>query len=336
MSTSHDGSALRGLTLAGRARSLCLLLAAGALTTAGCGSQSNRNNSAAGGTSGAAASSGASSAGEDASGGNVGGAGGGAEVGGGGGAGGGRPGACPEAPALAHPGGARLALTFAPVLGAATPMLVGEPTPVAGGQLTPFNARFYFSEPTLLREDGTALNADLVTESGSAAPYGVHLVDFDEPASATLRLSAPPGTYTGLRFTLGLNDACNGAGETKPPLGFDSQMQWPHLAGYLFLRYEGQYTPDAAPGAEAPPSAIHMGGLVGRLFAPKASFAGPLTLLATGEQTATVRMSFDEIFRGATSSVDVSDTALPGAEVIAGERLRRAVPDLAIFTLLSP
>ena len=52
--------------------------------------------------------------------------------------------------------------------------------------------------------------------------------------------------------------------------------------------------------------------------------------------TQTIQISFDEIFRGASSTDDTSDLIIPTPEVIAGERLRRNVPSLALFKFAGP
>jgi hypothetical protein len=59
---------------------------------------------------------------------------------------------------------------------------------------------------------------------------------------------------------------------------------------------------------------------------------------ATGTVSRTVQVSFDEIFRGASSSEDVSNmpSLFQTPEAIAGERLRRAVPTLNVFQLAEP
>jgi hypothetical protein len=112
------------------------------------------------------------------------------------------------------------------------------------------------------------------------------------------------------------------------------------VAGYLFLRYEAAWTatPGEAETAAPPPSMIHMGGVVGSVFAPQAALVGALIVPATGTVSRTVQVSFDEVFRGASSSEDVSTLPLPfqTPEAIAGERLRRAVPTLNIFKLAEP
>lgn len=246
---------------------------------------------------------------------------------------------CPEARELQRPAGTLVELGFAPSL-AGKPFVLGEPNAIEGGQVSPLNLRFYVSELSLVAADGSLLSVDLVSAAGKPEPYGVHLVNFEEPASTSVHVLAPPGRYAGARFTLGINDACNQGGAARDaPLSANSQMVWPHVAGFLFLRYEAQWTgTGAAAAAPPPPSMIHMGGLVGSVFAPQATVTGALDVPATGTLTRTIQVSFDEIFRGASSSEDVSTLPLPfqTPETIAGERLRRAVPTLDVFKLVEP
>jgi hypothetical protein len=245
---------------------------------------------------------------------------------------------CPEALPLHQPSGTRVELTFAPTLGG-KPLLISEPNQLTEGTVTPSNARFYVSELSLLKDDGSSLPVDLLDADGKPEAYGIHLVNLEEPASLTIRTLAPAGNYDGATFTWGINDACNASSGLGAPLSFDSQMKWQHVAGFLFLRYEGQWAANpAATGALGPPPMIHMGGLVGSIMAPKAHIAGTLTVPASGNVTRRIEMSFDQVFAGASSSEDVSD--LPAffqtPEVIAGERLRRGASTLSVFALLGP
>ena len=244
--------------------------------------------------------------------------------------------ACPAAPPQHQPSGTMVELTFAPTL-AGKPLLVLEPIQLTDGTLTPSNARFYVSELALLKDDGTSLAVDLLGADGKPEAYGIHFVNLEEPASLSIRTLAPAGNYNGATFTWGLNDACNASTGLGSPLSFDSQMMWPHVAGFLFLRYEAQWVASSTTStALGPPTMIHMGGMVGSISAPKAHVAGTLTVPASGNVTRNVQMSFDQIFFGASSTEDVSDLPpfFQTPEIVAGERLRRGVPTLPVFTLL--
>lgn len=307
----------------------CAAALAWVLAVSACSSEGQRSSGGVAGAPTAAAGTAGSSSGGSTSAGNGGGPAGAA----------GAAQLCPELPPLLQPSGRRFSLTFAPVLGD-KPLLLSEPNAVPGGQITPTNVRFFVSEVKLLAEGSAPVPVDLVTTAGSAEPYGVHLVNLEEPESMTLQLVAPAGAYTGLRFTFGVNDACNAGASGKDPLSANSQMSWPHFAGFLFFRYEALWTADAgaAAPASAPPSMIHMGGLIGSIFAPQATVTGAMSVPATGELSVVLRASFDEIFRGATGEGDLSGLppAFQSSEVIAGEQLRQAVPQLPIFTLSAP
>jgi hypothetical protein len=257
---------------------------------------------------------------------------------GGAGAPAGAPQACAEVRELQRPGGTLVELGFAPRL-AGKPFVFGERNAMEGGQVSPLNLRFYVSELSLVAADGSLVAVDLVSPAGQAEPYGIRLVNFEEPESTRLHVLAPPGSYAGAKFTFGISDACNqGGSERGAPLSVNSQMVWPHLAGFLFLRYEASWLSGAGTTATAPPSMIHMGGQLGSVFAPQATVVGSLVVPATGTVSRTVQVSFDEIFRGASSSEDVSNlpSLFQTPEAIAGERLRRAVPTLNVFQLAEP
>ena len=69
-------------------------------------------------------------------------------------------------------------MAFAPTLNG-KPLLVLEPNQLPDGTLTPSNARFYVSELSLLKDDGSSLPVDLVGPDGKGDAYGVHLVNLD-------------------------------------------------------------------------------------------------------------------------------------------------------------
>lgn len=248
---------------------------------------------------------------------------------------------CNKTPTPARTSGGTLMLAVEPRLGGKT-FVFGEPNAApGGGTVMPLNLRFYVAQVALLRAAGAPVLVDLVTAAGAPEPYGVHFFNAEEPASQTLRVLAPAGSYTGFTFMLGIDDACNSEPPTEhvAPLNGDSQMTWPHLAGYLFLRYEGQVTPGDAPdaGADAalPPTMIHMGGAPGRILAPTLSVTGAFTI-AVGQPTSRpLFLDMDAVFLGATSEVDPS-TLSPLAgfpEVLAGDRLRQHAPRLPLFVL---
>jgi hypothetical protein len=254
--------------------------------------------------------------------------------------------ACPEQPTPLRTLGTVLSLPLRLVL-AGKPFVFGQPNALAdGGSLLPLNLRFYISEVQLLRGGGEEpIAVDLVTVAGAPEPYGLHFFNAEEADSSTLRVLAPPGEYAGLSFLVGIKLGCN---QQRPstlsePLTDVSQMTWPHPGGFLFLRYEGRYTASDSAGsagassnADFPP-AIHMGGNVVDELVPRVmvSSSSVLSIPASGSLERGLNVVMDEIFQGASSNVDVSGMPglSPAADSIAGERLRRRLPDLHVFEL---
>jgi hypothetical protein len=240
------------------------------------------------------------------------------------------------------------------------PLLFAEENAVAfGGTLTPLDVRFYVSEAALLRQDAEPLPVDIVTSDGAVAPYGVHFFNAEDVASTTLRVLAPAGEYAGITFLLGLAQPCNIRKPelSKAPLSATSQMTWPHT-GYLFLRYQGRYSAGtggaSAGGASAGgastggastggssagesdspfPAVIHMGGNLFEALAPVIRIDAALSVPAGGALSKTLQLAMDQVFEGALSDVDLTDFVGPPAEeVLLGERFRRSVPTLSLFS----
>jgi hypothetical protein len=247
--------------------------------------------------------------------------------------------ACPVSPTPLRTTGATLSLSVAPIL-EGKPFVFGDANALASGvKVTPLNFRFYVSHVSLLQTGGASVPVDLVTAGGAVEPYGVHLFNAEDAASEVLRVLAPAGSYAGLTFTLGLDDACNSGlpGERMPPLTDTSQMTWPHAIGYLFLRLEDQLDVSGAAdaGTIAIPTLVHMGGVPGTLFAPTVTVGGALALAAGATTAKTLTLDVGAVFAGAEADVDPATLAmvLPFPEVQAGERLRQHVSKLALFAV---
>jgi len=248
--------------------------------------------------------------------------------------------ACPEQATPQQTQGALLSLSLQLVM-AGKPFAFGQPNVLPdGGSLVPLNFRFYISEVQLLASSGDPVGVDLVTAAGVAEPYGVHLFNAEDDDSRSFRVLAPAGDYTGFKFALGIKLACN---QQRPaslsdPLTDNSQMTWPHTGGFLFLRYEGRYTAaDGSPNAPSDlPPVVHMGGSIEKEFVPHVTVQGAFSIPANGTLEKRLSVAMDEIFKGASADIDVSDVAvglLSTPESIAGERLRRDLPDRHVFVL---
>jgi hypothetical protein len=248
--------------------------------------------------------------------------------------------ACVEHPTPQRTQGTLLSLSLAPVL-SGKPFVFGQPNAlVDGSSVVPLNFRFYVSQVQLLRSSGDPVAVDVVSAAGDPEPYGLHLFNAEDDASSTLRVLAPAGQYSGLSFSLGIKLACNQQlpANLDDPLTDASQMTWPHTGGFLFLRYEGRDNPTEASTGESPevPTAVHMGGSIQKELAPSVTVSGALSIPESGTLEKSLSVSMDEIFSGASADIDVSDFAVgifSTPEAIAGERLRRDLPERHVFSL---
>jgi hypothetical protein len=244
---------------------------------------------------------------------------------------------CDQAPPPLRSSGTILELPFELIF-AGQPFVYGEANAVAGQTVTPLNFRFYVSQAQLLGPGGATTPVDIVTSAGTAQPYDAFLYSAESADAQTARVLAPPGSYEGLAFVLGLSPACNMGNPSSRafPLSADSQMTWPLGLGYLFLRYESLISGGADGGSAPLPRAIHMGGDIVDLSKPggiAVRVTGSLSIPASGSTRKTIRVAMDQIFAGATSDVDLTGFpfASAGDEVAAGERLRRSGAGLPLF-----
>jgi hypothetical protein len=260
-------------------------------------------------------------------------------------AGGAAPATCEVAPPAQRTAGATLEVPIDLVY-QGKPFVYGEPNVITSSKtVVPLEVRFYVSGVELLTSGGASVPVDIVTEAGDLQPYGVFLFNADDPTMQVLRVRAPGGTYAGVKFALGLSVACN-AGDPFSrafPLSADSGMTWPAPVGYLFLRY-GALLSSSDSGANTDtgaepkiPAAIHMGADVRNLAKPGAivfQVAGPLSIPSTGGRTTRrLHLAMDQVWKGATAEIDVSDNpfAIGEPEMEAGERLRRTAAELPLF-----
>lgn len=152
---------------------------------------------------------------------------------------------------------------------------------------TPTDFRFYVHDVQLLRADGSAV---LVTLSESPWQHqGVALLDFENgqgpcaqggnaALNETLRGTAPAGSYTGLRFTLGVPERLNHQDATVAPSPFNlTAMFWNWQNGYKFVKVDLQVgaAAPAAPNAPAHGGAAGEGGFALHLGSTQCVAAAP-------------------------------------------------------------
>ena len=184
--------------------------------------------------------------------------------------------ACPAAPAARHASAPVAVLQMRPQL-ADRPIELGTSVDVGGRRLRLSTLRMFISHVVLRRVGKPPVLAELVDDAGKVKPHGVHLVDLDDPASLTVRVRAPAGTYDEITWRVGLPPACNlgNPAAAVAPLNADGGMTWIWNFGYIWLKIEGTEQPNtgeaialAAHGGSIPPTnppsrvAVIGGGLV--------------------------------------------------------------------------
>jgi|GEM_PF-1275683 len=145
--------------------------------------------------------------------------------------------------ALLNAEGETFKLCFLGRFGADT-LRTGRKYLTAGGDSVRFEmAKFYVSEIALV--DSTGKSHPLI---------GTHLVDMFDSASqargyAIVSVKAIPGTYSGVRFSVGVPFDENHRDPTtqSAPLGTESQMFWSWNSGYIFHRVEGKVDSAGSP-----------------------------------------------------------------------------------------
>jgi hypothetical protein len=81
------------------------------------------------------------------------------------------------------------------------------------------------------------------------------------------------------------------------------------------------------------PSIIHMGGNLFEPLAPLVRVEGGLSVPAVGPIQKGVRVAMDQVFKGALADIDLTGfMGPPGEEVLKGERLRRSLGGLTVFS----
>jgi hypothetical protein len=118
--------------------------------------------------------------------------------------------------------------------------------------------KFFLTEPVLVDAAGRETKGQVVDAEGKPLPYGVQLVDMEEP-SPHFRIAASDGIYSRLRFGVGVPPGCNAPSNSDHvyPLNPDSEMYWGWAARFMFIRIEGSSR--ATPTQEFAPFLYHVG-----------------------------------------------------------------------------
>jgi len=117
-----------------------------------------------------------------------------------------------------------------------------------GSTITPTDFRFFVSDVSLVRGDGTAVPVTL-DQDGTWQYRNLALLDFEDgtgpcrngnaAVNTEIRGKAPKGAYTGLRFTLGVPFDLNHGDPTLAPSPLNiTSMFWVWKAGYRFVKID--------------------------------------------------------------------------------------------------
>jgi len=119
---------------------------------------------------------------------------------------------------------------------------------VSSTEITPTDFRLYVSDVQLLRSDGSSEALEL-EQDGLWQRENVALLDFENGSAScvngttgtntSVRGTVPAGSYTGLRFTLGVPASLNHQDQAAAPPPFDlSALFWSWNGGYKFVRMD--------------------------------------------------------------------------------------------------
>ncbi|WP_426745455.1 MbnP family copper-binding protein [Myxococcus faecalis] len=183
----------------------------------------------------------------------------------------------------------------------------------------PFEFRLFVHDIRLVTSSGAEVPLEL-TQDGQWQHEGTALLDFADKSglctqgtAATNRRivgTAPGGSYTGLRFKLGVPESMNHLDvSTAPaPLG-DTSLHWNWRTGYLFVRIEGRTT--GLPGGHfthlgstdcAPPPEGQTNGSAGCTYGNRPEIALDSLDFKTGK----VVLDLATLFEGANLDVNAA------------------------------
>jgi len=241
---------------------------------------------------------------------------------------------------------ANLRLLVDGVVGAAA-YAPGTTYTVDGRAVTFTDARLYLSNLRLVRADGseyvvpagtpTTLPAydDGGTEVSHTVNETVAYLPLDLGRYEGALAEAPAGTYTGLRFDVGLTGQTNRVNPVLAPAGHalakrtDFNNHWSWNVGYIFSRTEGMVDLDADGTAETP-WMMHL-GTAGYVVPVSVTADTPFTI----EPGTTPGLHFQVDLAQIISGLDLSDPAQRGCMTMGcssvADAVRAALPDAFHF-----
>lgn len=101
----------------------------------------------------------------------------------------------------------------------------------AGDTISIEQLRYYFSNVQLKNETGTWVNLG-----------NYHLIDIENLTSGNMNITnVPAGTYSRIRFFIGVDSTANSSGAQEGALNPANDMFWSWNTGYIFFRLKGKF-----------------------------------------------------------------------------------------------
>jgi hypothetical protein len=124
-----------------------------------------------------------------------------------------------------------------------------------------------------------------------------HLIKHVEGVNSFTVKDVPLGTYTGIKFLVGVDSARNVSGAQTGALDPANVMFWEWKSGYIFFKLEGSYASATTNEMEY---AVHVGGFTGKfpcLQTVTANLSSPLVI--NGDKTSTLyfKTQIDAMFK---------------------------------------
>lgn len=149
----------------------------------------------------------------------------------------------------------------------------------------------------------------MVNGSGNTLVKDVEYFNLNN-GTAERSWTVTPGTWSGIRFGLGVPADLNGTDPVDFPVGHPLDLSygtyWSWAMGYRFLQFDGRYHLDgSSTGALTSVFSMHT-GLNDCYTTRELAFPGTITVNAGGSTTLTLGLAVDRLFYSATDTVDLA------------------------------
>lgn len=177
--------------------------------------------------------------------------------------------------------------------------------PMTSDTMTYSTLKYYMSNFELKRSDG----------SWWKHPESYFLIDASVPSSMNIALSdVPEGSYTDIRYTMGVDSVRNVSGAQTGALSTTNAMFWSWSSGYIMVKAEGT-SPNAASGSFS----FHLGGFSGAnniVTIKEHAFGGSLNVTKTGFPKVLLSANAARMFHTYGSISAGSTVHMPGVNAV--------------------